>query len=58
MFLRDDRKSKNFEIVTLYELKPNKIIPLDHGGFDELKGMTKSDFIKAVQEKLSKRPDD
>ena len=56
LFLRDDKRSKNYEIVTLYELKPGGVIPLDQGSSDELKGMTKSDFMKALLEKSAKRP--
>lgn len=57
LFLRDDKRSKNFEVVTAYELKVNSVSPLDSGSsFEEVRGMTKSDFIKAVQGKLVKRP--
>ena len=58
LFLRDDKRSKNFEVVTLYELKVDSVIPLDSGfQFDEVKGMTKSDFMKTLQEKLVKAAD-
>ena len=56
LFLRDDKRSKNFQIVTIYELTTDSVIPLDAGyTFDEVKGMTKSDFLRALQERLAKR---
>ena len=55
LFLRDDKRSRNFEVVTLYELKVNSVVPLDSGfPFEEVRGMTKSDFMKTLQEKLVK----
>lgn len=53
LFLRDDKRSKNFDVVTLYELKINGVSPLDTGfAFEEVRGLTKNDFLKAVQGKL------
>ena len=55
LFLRDDKRSKNLEIVTLYELKANNIVPLDSGvSFEDVKTMTKASFMKTLQEKLVK----
>ncbi|HKP68909.1 MAG TPA: hypothetical protein VJV05_06475 [Pyrinomonadaceae bacterium] len=59
LFLRDDKRSKSFDIVTLYELKRDSVVPVDSGySFEEVRGMTKSAFIKTVQEKVVKRSDD
>jgi hypothetical protein len=58
LFLRDDKLSKNFEVVTLYELKVNSVAPLDTGfTFEEVRGMTKDDFLQSVHGKLVKRAD-
>ena len=55
LFLRDDKRSKNLEVVTLYELKANNIVPLDSGvSFEDVKTMTKASFMKTLQEKLVK----
>ena len=58
LFLRDDKRSKNYEVVTLYEFKRDNVVPLDSGySLEDIRGMTKSDLIKAIQEKLVKRSD-
>lgn len=55
LFLRDDKRGGNFEIITLYELSVKGVVPLDSGfPFEDVRGMTKSDFMKALQEKLDK----
>lgn len=56
LFLRDDKRSKNFEIVTLYELKPDVVVPLDSGyPYDDIRGTPKPDFLKTLQEKTAKQ---
>ena len=53
-FLLDGKKNPNFEIVTLYKLTVDSVVPVDAGSFEELKGMGKTDFIKVVQQRLEK----
>ena len=58
LFLRDDKRSGNFEVVTLYELKVDGVVPLDSGfTFADVSGMARNDFMKTLQEKLAKRSD-
>lgn len=53
-FLRNDKKSKNFEILNVYELQESHVIPLDSGrSAEEIKGMKKLDFINVIRNKLS-----
>jgi hypothetical protein len=55
LFLRDGKRNTNFEIVSLYELNVNSVIPLDaRPSIDEIKGIGKADFVKTIQEKLVK----
>ena len=59
LFLRDDKKSGNFEVITLYELKVDSVTPLDSGfTFTDVIGMTKGEFMKTLQDKVAKRSDD
>lgn len=54
LFLISDKQSPNYEILTGYELKENKIIPLDTViGFDSFTGINELNFIKAVRDKIS-----
>lgn len=53
-FLRSDKQSPNYEILTLYELKDVGVIQLDHGRrFDDFKNAGKQNFIEAVRNKIS-----
>jgi hypothetical protein len=54
LFLKGDRISENYQILTGYELKESSTIPLDRGRpTTEIKAQGKSSFILTVQEKLS-----
>jgi len=53
-FLKDDKKSDNYEVVTFYQIDGNQIIPVDAvDGITEVKGKTVADIIKAVKAQLS-----
>jgi hypothetical protein len=55
LFLLDGKRNPNFEIVSLYELTAETVIPLDaRPSTDEIKGMGKADFVKAIQQRLVK----
>jgi hypothetical protein len=53
LFLRTDKASPNYEILTGYELKDGELTPLNNGRrFDEFKGMTKQTFIESVRNQV------
>lgn len=59
LFLKSDRNSENYAVITLYELQDTKTIPLDRGrAADDIKRMGKSAFVKTVKDKLSKAATD
>ncbi|MDQ4119952.1 MAG: hypothetical protein M3209_00610 [Acidobacteriota bacterium] len=60
-FLVSDKQSPNYEILTLYELKESKVIPLDSGrSFNDFKDASKQNFIEAIRNKMaqSSQPSD
>lgn len=55
LFLRADKKSDNFEIITLHELQDARTVPLDSGRkADDIRRMGRDNFIRAVRDKLSR----
>jgi hypothetical protein len=55
LFLRADKKSENYEVVTLYELQETSTISLDSGrSVDDIKRMGKSSFLQTIRHRLSR----
>src|SRR5215213_2981048 len=53
-FLRNDKNSPNYEIITVFELKGNKVIQLDFGRrFDEFQNFGISAFLETVRNKIA-----
>lgn len=54
LFLTKPDQSLNYYILTGYELKENKVNPLDNASrFEHFKGMSETDFIKTIRETLT-----
>ena len=54
LFLRADKRSENYEVINIHELRETKTIPLDSGrNVDDIKQMGKAAFIKGIRDKLS-----
>lgn len=54
MFLTKPDETPNYYILTGYELKEGKVVPLDNGlGFLKFKGMNETDFMKTIREALA-----
>lgn len=55
LFLRSKGESENFAVIRLYELQATKTVALDRGrAVDDIERMGKSDFVKAVKDKVSR----
>lgn len=54
-FLTNDKRSPNYGILTLYEIRDNGLIQLDpERRFDEFKGANKLIFIEAIRNKIGR----
>lgn len=54
LFLKTDKRSPNYEILTGHELKDDSFSPLDtKRRHDDFKGLNKLNFIKAIRNKIS-----
>ena len=54
LFLKADKTSGNYKVVTLYEAREHSIVPLDFGrNLDDIKRMGKDRFLRAIRERLS-----
>ena len=54
LFLKNDKNSENYLVITIYELRATNTVPLDHGrDVDDIKRMGKSEFVNSIREKVS-----
>jgi len=55
LFIRTDKQSPNYEILTGHKFKDGSVSPLDtKQRFDDFKGTNKLNFIEAIRNKISK----
>ncbi|HEX8265497.1 MAG TPA: hypothetical protein VF596_08845 [Pyrinomonadaceae bacterium] len=58
LFLAADEISPNYQILTGYELKENKVFPLDGAyQFQTYRGKNISEFVKTVRDAIAKSPE-
>ena len=58
LFLAADEISPNYQILTAYELKENRVLPLDGAyQFKIYKGKSVTEFVKTVREAIAKSPE-
>jgi hypothetical protein len=54
MFLKSSGQDQDYRVLTMYELGPDGVNPLDEGGqFEAYRGQKNSDFIKAIKDKIA-----
>lgn len=55
LFLKASEQDQTYDILTMYQLKMEGVIPIDEGKqFETYRGQKKSQFLKAIQDEIAK----
>jgi hypothetical protein len=55
LFLKGDEQGQTYTVLTMYQLGPDGVTPIDEGiQFEPYRGQEKSEFLKTIRDKITK----